>query len=170
VGDCRLQCIEAVVEWQQGMPAEGNDDGLILDGQNGRSGISWSGGEIGDGTAPLPLGDGLLIDAVAPGQGPQARLTMLYRSTDRLCRCGAPVKNLAHSASFHSREKTAPCAGYAAGSGVPKNYVEAYTWFNLAAGGGDNDAAKGRDRLERSMTASQVAEAQRQTANWQRHK
>src|ERR1044071_8336217 len=83
------------------MPAEGNDDGLILDGQNGRSGISWSGGEIGDGTAPLPLGDGLLIDAVAPGQGPQPRLTMLYRSTDRLCRCGAPVKNLA-------REKTAP--------------------------------------------------------------
>ena len=56
----------------------------------------------------LPLGDGLLVDAVALGQGPQARLTMLYRSTDRLCRCGAPVENLAHSASFHSGEKNAP--------------------------------------------------------------
>ena len=33
---------------------------------------------------------------------------MLYRSTDRLCRCGAPMQNLAHSASFHSREKSAP--------------------------------------------------------------
>ena len=33
---------------------------------------------------------------------------MLYRSTDRLCRRGAAVKNLAHSASFHSGEKTAP--------------------------------------------------------------
>jgi hypothetical protein len=35
-------------------------------------------------------------------------LTTLYRSTDRLCRCGAPVENLAHSASFHVCEETAP--------------------------------------------------------------
>jgi hypothetical protein len=35
-------------------------------------------------------------------------LTMVYRSTDRLCRRGAAVKNLAHSASFHSRDKIAP--------------------------------------------------------------
>ena len=33
---------------------------------------------------------------------------MLYRSTDRLCRRGAAVKNLAHSASFHLKEKIAP--------------------------------------------------------------
>ena len=33
---------------------------------------------------------------------------MLYRSTDRRCRRGAPMVNLSHSASFHSREKTAP--------------------------------------------------------------
>src|ERR1700722_8759195 len=33
---------------------------------------------------------------------------MLYRSTDCRSRCGAAVENLAHSASFHSREKTAP--------------------------------------------------------------
>ena len=33
---------------------------------------------------------------------------MLYRSTDCRCRCGAAMENLAHSASFHSREKTAP--------------------------------------------------------------
>jgi hypothetical protein len=35
-------------------------------------------------------------------------LTMLYRSTHRRCRNGAPVKNLAHSASFHSKENNAP--------------------------------------------------------------
>ncbi|MFA0925232.1 hypothetical protein, partial [Xanthomonas fragariae] len=35
-------------------------------------------------------------------------LTLLYRSTDRLCRGGAPMQNLAHSASFHSRENNAP--------------------------------------------------------------
>src|SRR6516165_9006594 len=33
---------------------------------------------------------------------------MLYRSTHCLCRGGAAVKNLAHSASFHSRERIAP--------------------------------------------------------------
>jgi hypothetical protein len=35
-------------------------------------------------------------------------LTMLYRSTDRLCRCGAAMKNLAHSASLHCEENIAP--------------------------------------------------------------
>lgn len=39
---------------------------------------------------------------------PQARLTILYCSTDRLRRGGAPMKNLAHSASFQSLEKIAP--------------------------------------------------------------
>ena len=33
---------------------------------------------------------------------------MLYRSTDRLSRGGAPMKKLAHSASFHGGEKIAP--------------------------------------------------------------
>jgi hypothetical protein len=33
---------------------------------------------------------------------------MLYRSTDCLCRSGAAVKNLTHSASFHAEEKAAP--------------------------------------------------------------
>jgi hypothetical protein len=56
----------------------------------------------------LPLGDGLLIDSVALRQRPQARLTMQYRSTDRLCRCGATMSNLARSASFESRDKNAP--------------------------------------------------------------
>jgi hypothetical protein len=42
------------------------------------------------------------------GQGPQALLTMLYRSTVCRCRAGAPVKNLSHSASFWRSEKYAP--------------------------------------------------------------
>lgn len=37
----------------------------------------------------------------------QALLTTLYCSTDCLCRCGASVKNLTHSASLHSRERIA---------------------------------------------------------------
>ncbi|MBR2120157.1 MAG: hypothetical protein IJ935_16230, partial [Afipia sp.] len=38
----------------------------------------------------------------------QARLTILYCSTDRRCRRGAAVKNLSHSASFHPKDKIAP--------------------------------------------------------------
>ena len=56
----------------------------------------------------LPLCHGLLVDPVALGKRPQALLTILYRSTHRLRRASAPVKNLSHSASFHSREKIAP--------------------------------------------------------------
>jgi hypothetical protein len=33
---------------------------------------------------------------------------MLYRSTDGLCRCGAAVQNLYHSASLDSCDKNAP--------------------------------------------------------------
>src|SRR6266567_7526867 len=99
--DRRLQGIETVVERQQRMPSESDDDRLVLDGQDRGLRLSWSCRQIGDGAALLPFGHGLLIDAVTPGKRPQALLTMLYRSTDRLCRCGAAVKNLAHSASLH---------------------------------------------------------------------
>jgi hypothetical protein len=58
--------------------------------------------------SPSPLGHRLRIDAVTLRKRPQALLTMLYRSTDRLSRRGAPVKNLAHSASFHCMENIAP--------------------------------------------------------------
>jgi curved DNA-binding protein CbpA len=48
-----------------------------------------TGRSIGHGTAFAPLGHRLRIDPIALGKPPQALLTMLYRSTDRLCRCGA---------------------------------------------------------------------------------
>jgi len=90
------------------MPAEGNDDGLFLDRQNRRFRLPRAGRQISDRGPLLPRRDGLLIDPVTLRQRSQALLTMLYRSTDRLCRRGAPVKNLTHSASFRSRQKTAP--------------------------------------------------------------
>ena len=64
--------------------------------------------EIDDRAARPPLAGHLRIDPVAPGELSQARLTMLYRSTDRLRRGGAAMKNLAHSAPLHVCEKTAP--------------------------------------------------------------
>src|SRR5580700_2619975 len=104
----QLKRVEAVVEWQKRMPAEGNDHRLFLDSQNRRSGVLGAGRKIGDGRPLLPLGDRLGIDPVPLGKRPQALLTMLYRSTDCLCRRGAPMKNLAHSASFESLDKIAP--------------------------------------------------------------
>src|SRR5271156_5171982 len=90
------------------MLAKGDDDRLVLDRQHRGLRFLRPSRQIGDGAALLPLGNGLGIDAVTPRKRPQALLTMLYRSTDRLCRCGAAVKNLSHSASFESGDKGAP--------------------------------------------------------------
>src|ERR1700680_4285509 len=106
--DRRLQGIKTIVERQQRGPPEGNCARLPPDRQHRGLRLARAGRQIGDRTALLPLGDGLRVDAVAPGQSPQARLTMLYRSTDRLCRRGAAMKNLAHSASLHAGENGAP--------------------------------------------------------------
>src|SRR3954447_6053922 len=106
--DCRLECVQAVIERQKRMPAEANDDRLFLDRQHRRSRFLWSRPSVHDRAARLPLAHRLLIDAVTSGERSQALFTMLYRSTDRLSRRGAPVKNLAHSASFDSCRKNAP--------------------------------------------------------------
>ena len=81
------------------MVSEGDDDRFFLDRQHRRLRILRPGRQIGKNGS---------VDPIAFGEPPQALLTMLYRSTDRRCRRGAAVKNLSHSASFHSVEKTAP--------------------------------------------------------------
>ena len=86
-----LQGIEAVVERQQSMPSEAHRR-RPLPLLTGLSIWLLGSGRRSETDLPrLPFGDGLRIDAVALGQSPQALLTMLYRSTDRLCRCGAPM-------------------------------------------------------------------------------
>jgi hypothetical protein len=86
-----LQSMEAVIEGQQSMPAEGKDDGLLLHRQNRGAGMLRAGAKIAHRAAFPPLGHRLRIDPMTAGQRSQALLTMLYRSTDRLCRGGAPV-------------------------------------------------------------------------------
>jgi hypothetical protein len=90
------------------MSAEGEDDRFLLDGQHRRLWLLRAAAPIGRGRPLLPFSNCLRVDAVALGKRPQARLTMLYCSTDRRCRCGAAMVNLSHSASFHSGEKSAP--------------------------------------------------------------
>ena len=103
--DRRLQGVKAIVERQQRMSAECDNDRLILEGKNRRFRRFGTGRPIGDRRPPLPFGYGLLVDPVTLGQRPQALLTMLYRSTDRLCRCGAPVKNLGSSQKTENKAR-----------------------------------------------------------------
>ena len=50
---------------------------------------------------------------------------------------------------------------YVIGKGVPEDKVLAYMWWNLAAANGDEDASKNKGIIVKSMTSSQIAEAQK---------
>lgn len=57
-------------------------------------------------------------------------------------------------------------AMYRDGQAVPQDYVLAHQWFNLAAAGGQQDAARARDDLAKRMEPSQIAEAQQLARAW----
>src|SRR5215217_263911 len=108
VRDRGLERIEAVIQRQERVPPKGNNDGLLLGREHGRARLLGTSALVLDRRALLPLGDGFRVYPVASGESSQALVTMVDRATDRRCRAGAPVKNLAHSASLHSGEKNAP--------------------------------------------------------------
>ncbi len=86
-----LQGVKAVIQGQEGLAAEGDDDGFLLRGQDGGAGILGSHRLVFNGVALLPLGNSLGVDAETLGQFIYALLTFLYFSAGRLCRCGAWV-------------------------------------------------------------------------------
>jgi uncharacterized protein len=49
---------------------------------------------------------------------------------------------------------------------VPKDYIQARMWFNLAGANGDADGIKNRDMVARKTTADEIAEAQRRAREW----
>ncbi|MFN0193714.1 MAG: hypothetical protein ACKVP5_17355 [Aestuariivirga sp.] len=55
---------------------------------------------------------------------------------------------------------------YCIGHGVPADFVTAHKWFNLAAMKGSADAKQYRCEIAREMSASDIAEAQRQARSW----
>ena len=59
---------------------------------------------------------------------------------------------------------------YRNGKGVPKDYVQAHKWCNLAASqltGKDRErSVKNRDDIAKKMTSEQIAEAQRLAREW----
>ena len=52
---------------------------------------------------------------------------------------------------------------YDVGEGVPLDKVYAYMWFNIVAANGDKDAEEERKKLNKTLSQSQVQEAQRLT-------
>ena len=50
---------------------------------------------------------------------------------------------------------------YALGEGVPKDLVEAYAWWFIAAVGGDADAANNRDLTASELTPDQLSQGQK---------
>jgi len=55
---------------------------------------------------------------------------------------------------------------YAEGEGLPKDYVLAHMWMNLAAAKGVQEAVKACDFLEKHIPPAQLAEAQRLAREW----
>ena len=120
--DRRLKRIKTIIQWQQRMPAKCNDDGFLIGRQHSGFCILRPGWKIGNRRPLAPLGHGLLVrqenesrdrfsiclTPVARRKRSQARFTIWYCSTDCLSRRGAAMKNLSHSASFHSKENNAP--------------------------------------------------------------
>lgn len=100
--------VEAVVERQQDMAAEGDDHGFLLGAEHGRLGLFGSHRGIVGGLAPAPLLDGGGTDAMAQGKRPYARFTPLYGETDCLRRRGAAVENLTHNPSLAACQLSLP--------------------------------------------------------------
>jgi TPR repeat protein len=57
---------------------------------------------------------------------------------------------------------------YYNGEGVPENAAEAYSWWNLAAAQGQENARSSRDEVEKFLSREQIAEAQRRSAAWKK--
>jgi TPR repeat protein len=55
---------------------------------------------------------------------------------------------------------------YANGDGVPKDNVQAFMWWDLAAAQGFIGAKTNRNTIEKKMTPAQLAEAQKLSREW----
>src|SRR6478672_8994172 len=95
----RLQGIEAVVERQQRMLAEGDDDSLFLGRQDCRARSFRPHGNVVDEGPFAPLGDCLVVQPILCRKLFERSLRSLYRSSDGVRGRGAAMKYLAHSAS-----------------------------------------------------------------------
>jgi uncharacterized protein len=55
---------------------------------------------------------------------------------------------------------------YENGRGVPRDYVEAYKWYDVSFKAGSHTGLQNRERLGRSMTPSQIAQAEKMASDF----
>ena len=55
---------------------------------------------------------------------------------------------------------------YDNGRGVPRDYVSALMWWNIASASGQKDAQRDRELVAKRMTPDQITEAQRMVREW----
>ncbi len=78
-----------------------------------------------------------------------------------------PLKWYRQAAEQGDRKAQYRLAGmYREGKGIPKDYVQAHMWYNLAAATWHFGAQEDRDALAELMTSEQIAEAQRLAREW----
>jgi TPR repeat protein len=71
-----------------------------------------------------------------------------------------------HRGHIGARMRSLDINDYLNGWGVPKDYVLAYMWWNLAAAQGHENAVKVRDLVAGVMTPADISEAQRLAREW----
>ena len=49
---------------------------------------------------------------------------------------------------------------YSTGRGVPKDYVQAYAWYNIAVAQGDETAKENLENITKEMTTAGITKAQ----------
>ena len=97
--DRRLQGIEAVVQRQERVLAEGNDRRFFLGGQHRRARALRSHGRAMHEGPLAPLGDRLVVQSVPRSEFFERSFRSLYRSSDSVRGRDATVKYLSHSPS-----------------------------------------------------------------------
>ena len=55
---------------------------------------------------------------------------------------------------------------YGVGDGVTQDYVKAHKWFNIFFALGGNDPLMFQQRVEKEMSAQQIAEARKEATKW----
>lgn len=63
----------------------------------------------------------------------------------------------AHNGDLRAQARIAGM--YLYGAGIPKDYIKAFAWFDLAAAQGDTDAAKYREAAATQLNTAQMREA-----------
>lgn len=102
--------------------------------------------------------------------GAQISLGYAYRDGEGVPQDHAQAVNWFRKAAVPGSDVAQYLLGeaYIEGEGVPQDFVLAYAWLNLASSQGSKFSRTRRDMAAEKFSPSELAEAQRQSSNWQK--